>query len=115
MANPCAARHSDRQSARAFMTGARTRWTGRKAMAVLAVALVAAAGAVLLASEIRRAPETYPWGDAATTSIYAIRAARGNLSVGAYSRFRWNHPGPLLYELLAPLYAASGYRGASSS
>jgi hypothetical protein len=87
--------------------------TRPRAITFLAVALVAAAGALWLTSAIRRAPETYPWGDAATTSIYAIRAARGDLSVGAYSRFRWNHPGPLLYELLAPLYALSGYREVS--
>ncbi len=70
-------------------------------------------GLMLLLAQIRRAPETYPWGDTATTSIYALRAARGDLSVGAYSRFHWNHPGPLLYQLLAPLYALSGYREVS--
>jgi hypothetical protein len=65
---------------------------------------------VVLLRAIQRAPETYPLADNATTSIYALRAARGELAVGAYSRFHWNHPGPLLYELLAPLYALSGYR-----
>jgi hypothetical protein len=72
--------------------------------------MAAVVGMALLLWEIRRAPETYPWGDTATTSIYAIRAARGNLPVGAWSRFHWNHPGPLLYQILAPLYALSGYR-----
>jgi hypothetical protein len=47
-----------RQSARPFIIPARTRWSGWKTMAALAVAIVAVGGAVLLASEIRRAPET---------------------------------------------------------
>lgn len=75
--------------------------------------LVATAGVALLAAavwSIRQDPETYPWGDAATTSIYAKRAITGDLLVGAYSRFDWNHPGPLLYQFLAPFYALSGYR-----
>lgn len=75
-----------------------------------AIAIGAAILLALLVVQIRRAPETYPWGDTATTSIYTLRAARGNLALGAYSRFHWNHPGPLLYQLLAPLYTLSGQR-----
>ncbi len=78
--------------------------------------LAATAGVALLAAalwSIRQDPETYPWGDAATTSIYAKRAIAGDLLVGAYSRFYWNHPGPLLYQYLAPFYALSGYREVS--
>jgi hypothetical protein len=74
------------------------------------IAIGAAILLALLVVQIRRAPETYPWGDTATTSIYTLRAARGNLAIGAYSRFHWNHPGPLLYQLLAPLYVLSGQR-----
>jgi hypothetical protein len=65
---------------------------------------------VVLFAAIRSAPETYPWGDTAATSIYTLRAARHELAVGSYSRFEWNHPGPLLYQLLAPLYVLSGHR-----
>lgn len=84
--------------------------TQRIAVMSLAIAIgIAGLVAVLLVS-IRRAPETYPWGDTAATSIYTLRAATDGLAVGSYSRFHWNHPGPLLYELLAPLYALSGYR-----
>ena len=86
------------------------RRAGRTAVMRLAIATgIAGLVAVLLVS-IRRAPETYPWGDTAATSIYTLRAATDGLAVGSYSRFHWNHPGPLLYELLAPLYALSGYR-----
>lgn len=73
-------------------------------------AIGAALVAALLLLQIRQAPETHPWGDTATTSIYTLRAARGNLVHGAYSRFHWNHPGPALYQLLAPLYVLSGQR-----
>lgn len=31
--------------------------------------------------------------------------------LGAYSRFGWNHPGPVLWWMLAPLYEASGRQG----
>jgi hypothetical protein len=64
----------------------------------------------LLLVQIRSAPETHPWGDTAITSINTLRAARGNLAEGTYSRFHWNHPGPLLYQVLAPLYVLSGQR-----
>lgn len=78
--------------------------------------LIVLAGAVCIVAigwQIRHAPETYPYGDYATTSIYTLRAAKGELGTGAYSRFHWNHPGPLLYEILAPLYALSGRREVS--
>ena len=81
------------------------------ARVVIVVAALAALGVV--AWQIVRAPETYPYADSATTSIYALRAAKGELATGAYSRFHWNHPGPLLYELLAPAYVLSGRREVS--
>jgi hypothetical protein len=70
---------------------------------LIGVALVAA-----IVWHIRHVPEAYPYGDYATTSIYTLRAAKGELSTGAYSQFHWHHPGPLLYEMLAPLYVLSG-------
>jgi hypothetical protein len=72
------------------------------------VAMVAAIG-----WHVRHAPETYPYADTATTSIYTLRAAHGELATGAYSRFGWHHPGPLLYQLLAPGYVLSGHREVS--
>jgi hypothetical protein len=76
---------------------------------VLAAALLIAA----IAWHVRAAPETYPYADSATTSIYTLRAARGELATGAYSRFGWHHPGPLLYQVLAPAYVLSGRREVS--
>lgn len=76
----------------------------------LAIAAVVLAGLAVAAVSTRTAPETYPVADTATTSIYTLRAARGELAVGSYSRFGWNHPGPLLYQVLALPYEASGRR-----
>jgi hypothetical protein len=76
----------------------------------LAIAAAILAGLAAAAISTRTAPETYPVADTATTSIYTLRAARGELAVGSYSRFGWNHPGPLLYQVLALPYEASGRR-----
>jgi hypothetical protein len=75
---------------------------------LISATLVLAIGLLLV--QIRSAPESHPWGDTAITSITTLRAARGNLAEGAYSRFHWNHPGPLFYQMLAPLYVLSGQR-----
>jgi hypothetical protein len=80
-------------------------WLLRSVVAALVVAFVAAASLTTA-----RAPETYPVADTATTSIATLGALRGELSVGAYSRFGWNHPGPLLYQALAVPYGLSGRR-----
>jgi hypothetical protein len=73
--------------------------------AVVVIAFLAAATA-----STRTAPDTYPVADTATTSIATLQAARGDLAVGSYSRFGWNHPGPLLYQILAGPYELSGRR-----
>jgi hypothetical protein len=83
---------------------------GRRGLRIglIAASVIIALGLLLV--QIAKAPETYPWGDTAITSITTLRVADGTLSTGAYSRFRWNHPGPLLYQALAPLYELSGHR-----
>ena len=63
-----------------------------------------------LVTTLRSTPQTYPVGDKALLETYTLHASHGNLSVGAYSRFRWNHPGPMYFYALAPLYALSGGR-----
>jgi hypothetical protein len=75
---------------------------------VLCAAIAVFVAAAVLST--RTAPETYPVADTATTSIATLQAARGNLAVGSYSRFGWNHPGPLLYQILAGPYELSGRR-----
>jgi hypothetical protein len=76
-------------------------------------AAIALAGLLFSAWHVRSLPESYPMGDTATTSLYVLRASSGTLSTGAYSRFGWHHPGPLLYQVLSPAYRWSGYREAS--
>src|SRR5689334_21809716 len=78
------------------LVSARRFHTSRVVGLAAAAALVFGVAAV---SSTRSAPETYPVADTATTSLYALHAARGDLAVGSYSRFGWNHPGPLLYQL----------------
>jgi hypothetical protein len=73
-------------------------------------AVGAAAFLAIATVSTRTAPDTYPVADTATTSIATLQAARGSLAVGAYSRFGWNHPGPLLYQVLAGPYELSGRR-----
>ena len=82
----------------------------RSRLLPIAFCLLVAAFVAVAAASTRTAPETYPVADTATTSIATLQAARGTLSVGAYSRFGWNHPGPLLYQILAGPYEWSGRR-----
>ena len=48
--------------------------------------------------------------DFAVGEWYTELATRGELLLGPYSRFNWNHPGPILFYLTAPFYALSGHR-----
>jgi hypothetical protein len=65
---------------------------------------------VALQVGLRWAPPTQPVGDQAILEIYTLHAAHGTLTVGPYSRFGWNHPGPMYFYLLAPGYVLSGHR-----
>ena len=78
----------------------------RKLVAGLAGAIVL----ILAVAAFRLLPPTYPAGDRALLELYTLHAADGNLTVGPYSRFRWNHPGSVYLYALAPLYALSGQR-----
>ncbi|MGA7993021.1 MAG: hypothetical protein WCC53_16455 [Thermoanaerobaculia bacterium] len=51
--------------------------------------------------------------DSAVIEMAERRALRGAQLTGAYSRFGWNHPGPVQLYLMAPIYAATGQRSAS--
>ncbi|MCY4376355.1 MAG: hypothetical protein OXC31_21580, partial [Spirochaetaceae bacterium] len=75
------------------------------------IAVVLAFIAVLswLVPTLRSRPPTYHSGDMALLEIYTLQASHGDLSVGAYSRWRWNHPGPTYFYALAPLHALTGH------
>jgi hypothetical protein len=66
----------------------------------------------LIGFAIRFMPAVFPSGDAAAISLRTIDALHGSVYVGAYSQF-WDHPGPMLFYALAPLYAVSGYHDLS--
>ena len=46
--------------------------------------------------------------DMALLEMYTRHAVDGRQALGPYSRFGWNHPGPVYFYLLAPLYWLSG-------
>ncbi len=56
----------------------------------------------------------WPAGDGATEGDHALielsvrEAAAGRQWTGAYSRWGWDHPGPLWFYLMVPLYLATG-------
>ena len=64
----------------------------------------------VLVTSLASTPQTYPVGDKALLETYTLHAAHGSLRVGAYSRFLWNHPGPVYFYALAPLYVLTGGR-----
>jgi hypothetical protein len=96
-------------ASRRFTAAGRTRLR----VVLLAITLLLPVALGTIFDRILRAPETYPAYDEAVTSLYTLRAGRHLLLLGAYSRFSWHHPGPLLSDILAPLYFASGLREAS--
>lgn len=61
----------------------------------------------------RTAPPIVTDADIAVAEIYTDLALAGELQVGPYSRFGWNHPGPLYFYVQAPLYGLSGGNAAA--
>jgi len=74
------------------------------------LAAVAVLGLVLAVASMRLLPTTTSTGDRALLELYTMHAADGDLRVGPYSRFQWNHPGPIYLYAAAPLFALSGQR-----
>jgi len=50
-------------------------------------------------------------GDAAALELGTLHAAKSVQYLGPYSRYGWNHPGPLFFYLAMPLYESLGQRG----
>jgi hypothetical protein len=61
-------------------------------------------------SFVRASAYEYAIGDASLLELYTLHVSRGVWALGPYSQFGWHHPGPLYFYLLAPLYAAGGFR-----
>jgi len=73
-------------------------------VALALLAFVASAAAVM----IRWSGELHPISDIALTEIAVRDVGHHAVLVGPYSRFGWNHPGPILFYLLAAPYRALG-------
>jgi hypothetical protein len=81
-----------------------------------ASALLVLCGLLALIASARRADATYAAaGDFALIESYTIHATNGRQFLGPYSRFGWNHPGPLYFYVIAPFYVLSGHRAAGLS
>ena len=81
-----------------------------------ALSLLAASGLLALVAHARQAAGGYAAvGDIAVLESYTIHATNWELFLGPYSRFGWNHPGPLYFLILAPFYVLSGGRTAGLS
>lgn len=83
----------------------------KRAWILAAIALVTIAAAVVAVARVM--PPIVTSSDLAVTELYTELATRGQLMVGPYSRFAWNHPGPIYFYTLAPLYALSEHRAAA--
>jgi hypothetical protein len=57
--------------------------------------------------------DDYSIGDGAFLELGTLHSVRGIWPFGPYSQFGRHHPGPLYFYLLAPLYAAGGFRFAA--
>ena len=53
-------------------------------------------------------PDAAVVGDGAVLELQARQTARGENLLGPYSRFHFNHPGPIYFFLMLPLYYLSG-------
>lgn len=52
--------------------------------------------------------EAFPQGDDSLTEMKTISASLNRELLGPYSRLRWNHPGPLYFYSLVPVYLLMG-------
>jgi hypothetical protein len=78
----------------------------RRRLWIAGVGVAVAVAAVI----VRLLPDTAPDSDFAVIDLAVFRVLHGWQAVGPYSRFGWNHPGPIYFQLLAPLYALGGLR-----
>lgn len=83
----------------------RPRWHGCAAIALTALSVVPALVAVIAYA----GAHFLPGGDIAIIDVRTRDVFSSNIPlVGAYSRYGWNHPGPTMYYLMAPLNAIAG-------
>jgi hypothetical protein len=82
----------------------------------VAAGALALSGALALIAFARTADAAFaPAGDIALIESYTVHATHRELFLGPYSRFGWNHPGPVYFYLLAPFYVMTDHRSAGLS
>ncbi len=82
---------------------------GRRLAVLFAVLLLAVAAAPLLLAIVRTLGQPYyPAGDQAVIEMRVRDVGLHTPLLGPYSRYYWNHPGPMIYALLAIPYRALG-------
>lgn len=76
------------------------------AVGVVVTLLPLGTGLVLLLSQVRR--PWYPTGDLAIIELATRSVTEGGVLLGPYSRMGWNHPGPMMFLVLAAPYRLLG-------
>jgi hypothetical protein len=77
-------------------------------LVLVGVVVLAVAWPILDAARAALDQAWHPTGDWAVLNLRVEDVGRDTPLVGPYSRYGWNHPGPLLYWLLAPAYHLLG-------
>lgn len=85
----------------------------RRHLAAVAVATTLPGWAVLRPALAARAADYAQFSDQAVLEMQVLHATRAIHLLGPYSRYHFNHPGPLFFYLMAPLYALSGHASRS--
>ena len=79
-------------------------WSAPSRPLLLVAGAVIAVGLLAIVAHISTTEHSYTQSDSALLGIYTYLAQHGDLQLGFYSRMTWNHPGPLYFYVLAPLY-----------
>ena len=87
------------------------RTVGRLALGLTLVPFVVGVLALLFAV----GNQYHSWSDHALIELQTRSVGRDEVLVGLYSRDAWNHPGPALFYVLAPLYWLTGGMSVSIS
>ncbi|MCL5125083.1 MAG: hypothetical protein M1511_11400 [Deltaproteobacteria bacterium] len=66
-------------------------------------------------TDVLRSPVIWHESDNAGIEINTISACRGHQLLGVGSRFEWNHPGPIYFYLMAPIYVLAGKNASALS
>src|SRR5262249_23998336 len=88
----------------------RVGWPGLALVSLAVTAIFIPAMRELLS---RGVPDVLFAGDGAVLELGTFRAVHHVQLLGPYSRFGWNHPGPLYFYLAAPFYELFHEHGAA--